>query len=379
MERRTFFRAGLATAAVAGTGTLSFLASCGTSRASDQRSGSADGRIRLSSNENPLGIPETARQAILEGIDQAHRYPGDVRDQLEAELAAFHGIDRACIVLGNGSTEAIQMAVQSVAQPGTRFITADPTYEDLGRYVEPFGLDPRTVPLTADYAHDLDGMRAAAAGADGPVLVYVCNPNNPTGSLTSSADIAAWISDAPANHLCLVDEAYHHYVADPQYRSLVGLATERPNVVVTRTFSKIYGLAGLRIGYAVTHPTTAERVRAFSANLNTNRLALHAALGCLRDEAFIQQSMRVNEEGRGMLYGTLQDLGLEYIPSHTNFVMFRTGRPIDQFNARMSAQGIRNGRPFPPMLDWSRTSIGLPQEMELFCDVLRGMYERAVA
>lgn len=379
MERRTFFRAGLATAAVAGTGTLPFLASCGTSRASNQRSGPADGRIRLSSNENPLGIPETARQGILEGIDQAHRYPGDVRDQLEAELAAFHNIDPASLVLGNGSTEAIQMAVQSVAQPGTRFITADPTYEDLGRYVEPFGLDPRTVPLTADYAHDLDGMRAAAVGAAGPVLVYVCNPNNPTGSLTSSADLAAWIGEAPVNHLCLVDEAYHHYVSDPQYRSLVTLATERPNVVVTRTFSKIYGLAGLRIGYAVAHPTTAERVRAFSANLNTNGLALHAALGCLRDETFIQQSMRVNEEGRAMLYGTLRELGLEYIPSHTNFVMFRTGRPIDQFNASMSAQGIRNGRPFPPMLDWSRTSIGLPQEMELFCDVLRGMYERAVA
>lgn len=379
MERRTFLRTGLATAAAAGTSTLPFLTSCGMGSASDQRSSPTDTTIRLSSNENPLGIAESARQAILDGLGQANRYPHAVADELRSELAAFHGIDPACIVLGNGSTEVIQMTVQAVAKPGTRFITADPTYEDTGRYVEPYQLDLRAVPLTVDYAHDLERMSAQAAGASGTVLMYVCNPNNPTGSLTSSADVEAWLAEAPEGHLFLVDEAYHHYVSDTRYRSALTLATEQPNLVVTRTFSKIYGLAGLRIGYAVAHPATAERLRAFASMGNTNQLAVRAALGCLRDDAFIQQSMSVNEEGSGMLYSTLDELGLEYIPSHTNFVMFRIGEPIEAFNRRMNAQGIRNGRPFPPMLDWSRTSIGLPEEMQVFCDALRVSYGRAVA
>ncbi len=248
---------------------------------------------------------------------------------------------------------------------------AEPTYEDAPWYAGPFDIRLAKVPLASDYAHDLERMREAAHAATGPVLVYLCNPNNPTGTLTPSAAIDAWIESAPENMYFLVDEAYYDYVRDTRYWSAVKWVPERPNVIVARTFSKVYGMAGIRLGYAMTHPETAQRVRRFRVRNNANHFAIVAGLASLQDAAFVRQSLEVNERGKAILYGTLEDLGLEYLPTHTNFVMHRISGELQAYRRRMRELGIWVGRPFPPMLDHCRLSIGTPAEMETFAEVLR--------
>ncbi len=166
-------------------------------------------------------------------------------------MAERHGVPTNGIVLGNGSTEILQMGVQARLDPQLRLVAPTPTFEDVFEYSEPHPwIDLKPIPLLPDYAHDLTGMEEATRGASGPVLVYVCNPNNPTGSLTSVADVESWIRRAPENVHFLVDEAYFEFVDSGAYRSLDKLAFENPNVVVARTFSKVYGMAGMRLGYA---------------------------------------------------------------------------------------------------------------------------------
>ena len=328
--------------------------------------------IRLSSNETSLGIPPASRDAIVGGMDEANRYPGASRRALMDAVAERHGIPTDGIVLGNGSTEVLQMAVQARLDPELKLVAPAPTFEDVFEYSEPHPwIDLRPSPLLSDYAHDLTAMEEASRGAPGPVLVYVCNPNNPTGSLTSVDDIEAWIRRAPENLHFLVDEAYFEFVDSNAYRSLDQLAWENPNVVVARTFSKVYGMAGLRLGYGIAHPETARALQAFAAGPNCNHLALVAGLAALRDGEWVEKSISANLESRQIAYRVLDELGLEYLPSHTNFVMHRISGDLRQYINRMREAGIRVGRPFPPMLDFNRCSFGLSEEMERFADTLR--------
>jgi histidinol-phosphate aminotransferase len=333
--------------------------------------------IRLSSNENPLGIPPASREAIVRGMDEANRYPGASRRALAQALAQRHGVSPDGIVLGNGSTEVIQMGVQARLHHQLRLVAPSPTYEDVFEYSNPHPwIDLRPVPLQADFAHDLTAMEAACRGAAGPVLVYICNPNNPTGSLTSVDDVETWIRRAPENLHFLVDEAYFEYADSGSYRSLDHLAFENPNVVVTRTFSKVYGMAGLRLGYAVAHPETARLLNAFAAGPNTNHLALVAGMAALGNEEWLERSVAANSMARRIMCDVLDDLGLEWIPSHTNFVMHRIPGNLRQYIDRMAEAGIRVGRPFPPMLYHNRCSLGLPEEMDRFAETLRGFRAR---
>lgn len=331
-----------------------------------------DGWLRLNSNENPLGIAESARRAILEGLTDANRYPFEPRRQLIDALAAMHGVSANHIVLGNGSTEVLQMAVQALGLTGARILVAEPTFEDVSQYAEALErIRVERVPLRADFAHDIERMRDLSRHATGPVLAYLCNPNNPTGTLTPSAEIEAWIAEAPGNVYFLIDEAYYHYVRDPAYRTAVPLVDRHPNLIVARTFSKIYAMAGMRLGYAVAHPETARRIRALASDNNANHLVLTAARACLHDREFIRRSLEVNERSRRILIRCLDELGLEHLPSHANFVMYRINGELRAFIDRMRERGVLVGRPFPPMLGHNRVSIGLPEEMERFAEHLR--------
>ncbi len=335
------------------------------------------GPIRLSSNENPLGIPPVSRDAIVQGLVEANRYPGASRRALTSALADKHGVPAEAIALGNGSTEILQMGVQARLDPNLRLVAPQPTYEDVFEYAEPHPwIDLRSVPLAADFAHDLEAMEAATQEAPGPVLVYICNPNNPTGSLTSVDDVVSWIGRAPGNVHFLVDEAYFEFVDSPLYRSLDRLAAENPNVVVTRTFSKVYGMAGLRLGYAVAHPETARLLRSFAPGTNTNHLALVAGSAALADPDWVDRSVGANLVSRRMAYEVLEELGLGYLPSHTNFVMHEVTGDLRQYIDRMAEAGIRVGRPFPPMESYNRVSFGLPGEMERFSETLREFRRR---
>ncbi len=329
------------------------------------------GPIKLSSNENPLGISPAARQAVVDGLVHANRYPGHVRRPVEEALAEKHGVSTEAIVLGTGSTEVLEMTVHALARPDGTLIVPDPTFEDVPWYATPFALEVVKVPLRSDLAHDLDRMREHTRRTSGPTLVYVCSPNNPTGTLTPCAEIDEWIAEAPEDLHFLVDEAYFEYCQDSRYWSALRWVHERPNVVVTRTFSKIHGMAGLRLGYAIAHPETAARLRQYSTKSNANALVLVAALASLGDSEFGRRSLDVNDRGAHILYQCLDELGLEYIPTHTNFVMHRINGDLKTYNERMLESGIKVGRPFPPMLTYSRVSIGLPDEMEQLVESLR--------
>ncbi len=328
--------------------------------------------IRLSSNENPMGIPPASREAIFGGLEEANRYPGTSRRALAEAVARRHGVPEEGIVLGNGSTEILQMGVQAMLDPQLRLVAPTPTFEDVFEYSQPHPwIDLHPVPLLPDYAHDLTRMEEAANGAPGPVLVYVCNPNNPTGSLTSVDDVEAWIGRAPENVNFLVDEAYFEFVDSGNYRSLDKLALENPNVVVARTFSKVYGMAGLRLGYAIAHPDTARSLQAFAAGTNCNHLVLVAGLAALGADGWVEKSVASNAKSRQTAYAVLEELGLDYLPSHTNFVMHRISGDLRQYISRMADAGIRVGRPFPPMTEYNRCSFGLPGEMQQWADTLR--------
>lgn len=361
MRRRRFVSAGLAALVSPALLPRPVLGTFGVMR----NAGTADDPIRLSSNENPLGVPDSARTALLDALPDGNRYP-QLDAQLIAAIARKHGVPESTVVLGAGSTDVLRMTVQSLAAGGGRVVVADPTFEHIERYATPFGAPVERVPLAQDGAHDLGRMRAAAGRTRGPVLVFLCNPNNPTGTLTSCDAIAEWIEEAAEDVLFLVDEAYFDFVAAPGYRTFIPDALARPNVLVNRTFSKIYALAGLRVGYGLAHPETIGRVAQFAGDSNVNQLALAAALGCIGDEAFIARSLRTNAESRHLLESTLDELGIERMPAHTNFLMHRIRGSLDRYNARMLEAGVRVGRAFPPMLQWSRVSFGTVAEMEFF-------------
>jgi histidinol-phosphate aminotransferase len=372
MDRRGFVTTGMAAtlAGITGAGHLAGV----LDRASFWRVGKTlpDGTVRLSSNENPLGLSPSARQAVVDAIVDANRYPGNWRGPLVDALSERLGVKSENLVMGAGSTEVLQMAVQAYQKPGIPMVIAEPTYEDVPRYQRPFSYDLKAIPLVQNgYAHDLERMRAAAGS--GPSVVYICNPNNPTGTVTSSGDLDSWIADAPEETLFLVDEAYFEYAGDPSYWTALKWIESKPNVVVVRTFSKIFAMAGMRLGYGIAHPDTAKRLTAFISANNTNVLACVAGTASMADDGLVGRSIDVNTKAKQIATSTLDELGLEYIPTHTNFIMHRINGDLRAYIGGMRDKGIQVGRPFPPMTEWNRVSFGLPEEMGRWADALREM------
>lgn len=331
----------------------------------------ADGSVKLSSNENPLGLSPAARQAVVDAIPHANRYPSDYRGALYEALADYMGVREENLVLGAGSTEILQIAVQAYTGPNVPLVLAEPTFEDVPRYQRPFAYEMAWVPLDRRLAHDVGRMREAADGRGRPAVVYFCNPNNPTGTVTPSDEIDAWIAEAPETTLFLIDEAYFEYADDPSFRSAVGWIGEKRNVVVVRTFSKIFGMAGMRLGFGVAHPDTATRLSEFVIQNNPNVLANAAAIASLGDRELVARSVGVNDEAKAIATTTLDELGLEHLPTQTNFIMHRINGDLREYIARMADAGVRVGRPFPPMLQWNRVSFGLPNEMDRWAETLK--------
>jgi len=362
MQRRSFLASG-----AAGLALLSAPRRAGAAPPGDV--------LRLNFNENPLGLSPAARRAVIDGLPEGNRYPAAARADLERTLAELHGVGPEHLVVGAGSTDVLRMAVQASAAPHARFVIADPTFEDIEGYGMRFGVAPVKVPLTRDGGHDLDRMRRATAGI-APALVFLCNPNNPTGTLTPSAHIDAWIADARRNVRFIVDEAYFEYVDDPSYWSALAWVKDRPNVIVIRTFSKIYGMAGMRLGYGIAHPETAAALRRHQGRNNVSHVTLVAALASLRDQDLVPRARAANREARDILLHVLEELGLEHLPSHTNFVMHQVPGDLETYIERMREHDVLVGRPFAPMLAWSRVSLGTPAEMERFATVLREFREK---
>lgn len=321
--------------------------------------------ILLNSNENAYGpLPKTVA-AMQQAISWANRYPDFDYDALVWQISDLHKVKPQQVVTGCGSTEILRVAAGAFLGPGKRLIVPTPTFEAIGEYAQSVGAEIQKVPLTSTYAHDLDAMLSAAGSL--PSLTYICNPNNPTASLTPRRDLEAFIGKLPANSYVLIDEAYHHFATDsPDYVSLLDQPLDNPRVIVARTFSKIYGMAGMRLGYGVTSIENAQRLRSFQTQDNVNMVAAQAAVAGLQDTAEMQAATRRNANDRQEFFAQASRRGLKPIPSYANFAMMDAGRPATQVMDHFKQNGILIGRRFPGMDNFVRISFGKPQEMQKF-------------
>jgi len=325
--------------------------------------------IDLSSNENPYGPSPQALEAMTRCQSVACRYPDDVEKRVVDAIAKLHGIAPERVVLGCGSSEILRLCDAAFLGPGRKVLAAEPTFEAVLQYAKVTKAEAVQLPLDAGFRHDLGAMAAACDASTG--LVYVCNPNNPTGTIVSGKELEAFVARVPASAVVLVDEAYHHFVEDPGYRSMAELVDRYPNLVVARTFSKIYGMAGMRLGYGISSLANAEALRAQAAWGNTNIAVLEAALASLEDRELVaRQRERLNGTRRSLCRALEKD-GRRYIPSEANFMMIDVGGDVKPLIPAFEARGVKVGRRFAAMPGWLRITIGKPEETEAFLAALR--------
>lgn len=327
------------------------------------------GPILLNSNENPYGPSARAREAMTATQKIASRYPDSAEDEMKEALARHHGVAPEQIVLGCGSGEVLKMADMAFLAAGRTVVVSQPTFEAVIDYARVTKAESVKVPQTADFRHDLPKMAAACDARTG--LVYVCNPNNPTGTIVSADELAAFLDRVPKTATVLVDEAYHHFVEDKRYGSAVPWIAERPKLVVARTFSKIYGLAGMRLGYAIATPENAEALRGQSIWSNGNAAVLAGGLASVEDPAHADAQRALLNGTKRWLYAELSKEGRRYIPSEANFVMIDVGGDVTPVIAAFKQRGILVGRKFPTMESWLRISIGTQAETAAFVEALR--------
>ena len=324
--------------------------------------------VRLSSNENPYGPSQAALKAMTDGFSLAWRYPDEHADMLADELARIHGVPLDQILLGDGSGEILKLSAAAFTNRDKKLVVANPTFESLARHASVAGAEVVKIDLASDYSHDLKKMLAAATGAG---LVYICNPNNPTASITPTKDVSDFLAKLSPSTIVLVDEAYHHYVETKDYDSVIPLVKDYPNLMVARTFSKIYGMAGLRCGYCVTQTANIRSLRTHQAFDSVNIMALVAALASLKDMDQVTRGRRLNSEVKKNVCAELDTLGYRYIPSHANFMMIDLRREVRPVIDGMRARGVEVGRVFPALPTFMRVTIGTAPEMKQFVTAFR--------
>jgi histidinol-phosphate aminotransferase len=332
--------------------------------------------VRLSSNENPSGPSPKALKAMSDAFGLACRYPDERADALVESLAKLNRVGRDQILLGDGSGEILKLCADVFTGPltndktaagGGTLVVADPTFEAILYHAKLNRAEIVKVPLTASFAHDLPKMLAAAKKG----LVYICNPNNPTASISPKNEVREFIETAPRETMVLVDEAYYHYADNPAYESVIPLVKDHPNLMVARTFSKIYGMAGLRCGYCVAPSFTIERLRSHQAWDSINIMALAAATASLDDPDQVAKARRLNCETKTFLTSELDKMDYQTIPSQANFVMIDVKRPVLPLIATLNQRKVEVGRLFRAMPNHLRLTIGRKSEMEAFLSAFR--------
>jgi histidinol-phosphate aminotransferase len=324
--------------------------------------------VRLSSNENPYGPSPAALKAMTDSFSLAWRYPDEHADMLADELARLHGVPADQILLGDGSGEILKLSAAAFTGKDKKIVTANPTFESIARHASVAGAEVVKIDLASGYGHDLKKMFAAANGAG---LVYICNPNNPTASITPAKEISDFLAKLSPATIVLVDEAYHHYVESKDYESVIPLVKDYPNLMVARTFSKIYGMAGLRCGYCVTQTENIRRMRTHQVFDSVNIMALVAALASLKDVDQVTRGRRLNSEVKKSVCAELDTLGYRYIPSHANFMMIDLRREVRPVIDGMRSRGVEVGRLFPALPTFMRVTIGTGAEMKQFMSSFR--------
>ncbi len=328
--------------------------------------------VKLASNENPLGMPDSAKAAMQQTFDELARYPDSNGFDLKSAITKKFDVPADWITLGNGSNDILELAARALVKAGESVVYSQYSFAVYPLATQAVGARAIVVPAQ-DFGHDLAAM--AAAIEPDTKLVFVANPNNPTGTFIDGDRIAAFLKQVPPHVVVVLDEAYTEYLpADRRYDAL-GWVRQYPNLIVSRTFSKAYGLAGLRVGFGMAQPALTDLLNRIRQPFNVNSLAQAAAVAALDDAAYLRKSAELNAEGYRQLTSAFEQMGIRYVPSFGNFVLFRAGED-DGAGARVNLALLRKGVIVRPvgnygLPQWLRVSIGLPEENAAFIAVLR--------
>jgi histidinol-phosphate aminotransferase len=322
--------------------------------------------IRLHRNENVHGPSPSVIAVMQDAVGhRASRYPDADAEALQRKIASLHAVSPAQVVLGCGSSEILRTAIDAFAGPQKKIVAALPTFESIHQYAVRARAEVVGVPLSKDWSHDLGAMLARTDASTG--LVYICNPNNPTGSVTRRQDLEAFLRKLPAHVCVLIDEAYHHYVGEStEYASFIDRPVDNPRVIVTRTFSKIHGLAGLRVGYGVAAAPTARVLGSNCLLDGVGVMAARAAAAALDDRDYVRRCVDANGDDRQEFLNHANARMLRSIDSLANFVMLNAGRPAGPVVEHFAKHHILVPRPVPLLGSYIRVSIGTPAEMHEF-------------
>jgi histidinol-phosphate aminotransferase len=320
---------------------------------------SADAVV-IDSNENPLGPCQAARDAMASILPQGGRYSDNLTDELVQSFATIESLNPDYANATVGSTPPLGLAVMAFSSPQRSYVTADPGYEAGMMAASKVGARVVKVPLTKTYAHDVKAMIAAAPDAG---VFYICNPNNPTGTLTPHSDVEYLVANKPKDSIVLIDEAYIHFTDAP---SSVDLVKAGKDVVVLRTFSKVFGMAGIRCGFVVARPDLMEKVMERGGWNFMPITAVVAASASLKDPGLIAERKRINSSIRQQTFQWLDRNGYSYIPSESNCFLLETKRPGKEVREAMAKENVLIGRTWPLMPTWARVTVGTQEEMERF-------------
>ena len=330
------------------------------------------GGVLLNANENPLGPAAVARQAVANVTPDGGRYLFNLTEDLVSTFAQQQGLKPEYVQAFAGSSPALYYTVAAFASPKASYVAADPGYEAGSRAAEAVGARLVNVPLTKTWSHDVKAMLAAAPDAG---IFYMCSPNNPTGTLTSHSDIEYLLENKPKGSVVMVDEAYIHFCDAP---TTLDLVKSDKDIIVLRTFSKIYGMAGLRCGFAVARPDLLQKIAAYGGWNAMPVTACAAAIASLSDVSLVPERKRINTATRQSTFAWLDHNGYEYSPSVSNCFMLNARKPATDVIAAMAHQNVYIGRPWPSMPDWVRITVGTPAEMEQFQTAFQAVMKGAI-
>jgi histidinol-phosphate aminotransferase len=325
--------------------------------------------VKLASNENPLGPSPKALEAMREALDSVNFYPDGACLELTQKLAAKLNVDPDGIIFANGEDNIISLISKTFLNDGEEMIMADPSFSSFEISARAMGAKVVKVPVRPDFFTDLDGILDAVT--EKTKLVFLCNPNNPTGTISTRDQVDEFLNKLPQSVLVILDEAYKEFVDDPAYPEGLDYVRAGRNVLVSRTFSKVYGLAGVRVGYAVGHPDFIGGMKRVREAFATNRLAQIAAVAALDDDEFLEQVITMNREGREYLYQEFERLGLPYVKSETNFMLVDTKKDVREVFVELQQQGVIVRPAYIwDMPTWLRVSVGTRDQNEKFIQTL---------
>lgn len=363
VSRRGFMASAALGAASIGIGAPSGLSVL--ARYPEVDAGAGSNPLRLNRNESPYGLAPAAAEALKSAVDpKSFRYPIEEPKALVEAIAKRFGVENDNVILGYGSTEILKMATESFCNSSRGALVAEPTFEAVVGYCPFIHARAQKIKLNAEHKHDLPKMLRASHGAG---MIFFCNPSNPAGTYIAKEETERFIRRLPRGPVLLADEAYAEYVTAPDYESCVRFVKEGLPVVVSRTFSKIYGMAGLRVGYAIGRKDLIKRMAKRQLVNNPNQLAIAAALAALKsDGEFVERIRRTNAAVRDYVCNEASTMGLAVIPSQTNFVMIGVNRPAKPLIEELKKRKLLVGRLFPSMPEHVRMSFGTMAEMKSF-------------